>query len=65
MGLKLEKRIGTLMLMAALACFLPCSACARENLIISSGIADDIAIPLFEAKHPEVSVTIDPVSPLY
>ncbi len=65
MRLKREKRICSVLFMIVLLCSHPFSACASDYLVVSSGIADDIAIPLFEAKHPEVSVTIDPVSPLY
>lgn len=49
----------------ALLCFQAFSAHASERLVISSGIADYIAIPLFEADHPGISVKIEPVSPLY
>ncbi len=38
---------------------------ASEVLIVSSGTADWIAIPMFEAKHPDVRISIEAVSPLY
>ena len=38
---------------------------ASEVLIVSSGKADWIAFPMFEAKHPDVRISIEAVSPLY
>lgn len=65
MMLKREKLFCTILLTMSIAYFYHPLAYASDGLIVSSGIADDIAIPLFEATHPEVKVTIDPVSPLY
>ena len=62
---KAIKWICSVWLMIALLCFQAFSAYASEQLVISSGIADYIAIPLFEADHPGISVKIEPVSPLY
>lgn len=59
------KLICSVVLMISFSCGLPRSACMADQLVVSGGIADYIAIPLFETKYPEVKVMIDPVSPLY
>ena len=64
-NVKAQKRIIILLMIFLLAFLQIAAAHASQHLVVSSGIADDIVIPMFQLNHPGIKLTIDPIAPLY
>lgn len=66
MRLRRLKSLWITLVIILVSCFCPFPAyAATTKVIVSAGIADYVAIPMFETKHPEVKVAIESISTLY